>query len=132
MPKQLSSCCKAEINLTGEDRPNAFDCSKCHRIIGIEKPYIEQVLEEFREKFPNSNNAVMLFLLRNDLEKFLKDTIIKFAFEVESKVIGADSDPYYAPKGMKKPTEPNKYIENDNELRKIQRTELLKLIGKKK
>ena len=32
--KQLSSCCKAEIKLTGKDRPNAFACVKCGRIIG--------------------------------------------------------------------------------------------------
>jgi len=32
--KQLSDCCKAEIKLTGKDRPNAFSCSKCGRIIG--------------------------------------------------------------------------------------------------
>lgn len=34
MPIQLSNCCKAEIRLTSKDRPNAFDCPECGRIIG--------------------------------------------------------------------------------------------------
>lgn len=34
MTKQLSNCCKAGIVLTGADRPNAFACEKCGRIIG--------------------------------------------------------------------------------------------------
>lgn len=34
MTKQKSDCCKAEIQLTGKDRPDAFCCSKCKRIIG--------------------------------------------------------------------------------------------------
>lgn len=33
MPKQLSRCCKAEIELTWEDRPNHFKCNECGRII---------------------------------------------------------------------------------------------------
>lgn len=33
MPKQLSRCCKAEIELTWEDRPNHLKCKGCNRII---------------------------------------------------------------------------------------------------
>lgn len=38
MTKQLSDCCKAGIKLTGEDRPNAFACEECGRIIGTPVP----------------------------------------------------------------------------------------------
>lgn len=45
MPKQLSRCCKAEIELTGEDRPNHFKCNECGRIIG--EPYeIKYIIRE--------------------------------------------------------------------------------------
>lgn len=35
MPIQKSNCCKAEIELTGnQDHKKAFKCAKCGRIIG--------------------------------------------------------------------------------------------------
>lgn len=37
MPKQLSRCCRAEIELTWEERPNHFKCNECCRIVG--EPY---------------------------------------------------------------------------------------------
>lgn len=44
MPKQLSRCCKAEIELTWEDRPNHFKCSECGRIIW--EPYEIKYLDK--------------------------------------------------------------------------------------
>lgn len=44
-PKQLSRCCKAEIELTWEDRPNHFKCNECGRIIW--EPYeIKYIVRE--------------------------------------------------------------------------------------
>jgi len=46
--KQLSNCCKAGIKLTGRDRPNAFACEKCGRIIGTP---IKKTKNETKERF---------------------------------------------------------------------------------
>jgi hypothetical protein len=58
----------------------------------IHKPYIEQVLEEFREKFvakkPRYSNAWESMPSPEMIENWLKDTLIKFAGEVSSNVIG--------------------------------------------
>lgn len=51
MPKQLSRCCKAEIELTWEDRPNHFKCGECSRIIW--EPYEDEVVNVATEKRRN-------------------------------------------------------------------------------
>lgn len=38
MSNQKSLCCYADIKLTGKERPDAFECVKCGRIIGTELP----------------------------------------------------------------------------------------------
>ena len=49
MSNQKSLCCHADIKLTGKERPDAFECTKCGRIIGSELP-TEKTLERSVEE----------------------------------------------------------------------------------
>lgn len=58
MSKQLSDCCKAEINSNNEWE-HRHECSKCGRHIGTpipqqntQMPSVEEVVEEFDNRFP--------------------------------------------------------------------------------
>ena len=57
MSNQKSLCCHADIKLTGKERPDAFECTKCGRIIGSELP-TEKTLERSVEEKKDWNDKL--------------------------------------------------------------------------
>lgn len=73
MPKtlQLSDCCRAEIELTGRVRPNAFSCEKCGRIIGTpisnpEDNQVEDLVEIEKEMLKSGEISLSVSLLEDN------------------------------------------------------------------
>ena len=88
--KQLSDCCKAEIKLTCKDRPNAFACVKCGRIIGtpIKKQKSKELdwEKEFEIKYGRNSGRLTFYneqkyywnyKFYDEVKQFLLDQIQK-------------------------------------------------------
>ena len=98
MTKQLSDCCKAEIKLTGEPRPNAFTCKKCGRIIGtpLTKPITEwrKRLEELKYRteigaFGTKNRSELLLRI-DELGSGFESELLNLLDQVQEVIGSAD------------------------------------------
>lgn len=74
MSNQKSLCCYAGIKLTGKDRPDAFECEKCGRIIGTDLPAageqkaVKEIVEEFGNHLYNGYDVYAKDHLRQTLK----------------------------------------------------------------
>jgi len=119
MPQQLSNCCKAYIRLTGEERPNAFACVKCGRIIGTDLPQpttnnLEGWGKEFDKRLINNGGELTFYKTR------------KNSFDDEYKRAMGIADNYMV---LKQPLEidSKKIKQFISELRKRDKEELIKM-----
>ncbi len=94
MPKQLSDCCKAGIKLTGKERPDAFECEECGRIIGTPMktlPSIKERVERLHDIFVNSHHSDVKQKLTKEAAQHQANTIEA----VREMLEGMDSVPFF-------------------------------------